>query len=285
MPSAVANIFRQAAELNRHKPQRDGNLVRLAADRQLVVSGDIHGNRTNLAKIIEYAKLAQHGNRYLVLQEIIHGPPDPKSGHDRSCELLLRAARLKIAHPEQVIFLLGNHDIAQATGNEILKDGKSYCKSFSEGLAFAFADDADDASDAINDFLLSAPLAVLCPNKVLVTHSVPDNNKAGETSSEILTTPFEQDDLSRGGRIYEWTWGRAHCPEGLEKLGKALDVEFFVLSHQHVQAGCAMVGTRGLYISSEHEHGCIIHFPTDAPLTEQNAASCVKKIVALNKPT
>ncbi|HUU60246.1 MAG TPA: metallophosphoesterase, partial [Phycisphaerae bacterium] len=128
MPNVMAEIFRQAAAANRHDPHREGNVVVLEGGCEVLVTGDIHGNRTALAKVIAVAQLDGHPQRRLILQEIIHGPVDPRSGHDRSIDLLLRSARLKIAHPEQVFFILGNHDIAQVSGGEITKDGRRVCE-------------------------------------------------------------------------------------------------------------------------------------------------------------
>ncbi len=152
MSSARADIFRQAAQLNTEDPRRRGGTVHLTSDQlDIVVAGDIHGNRSSLARIIDYAGIGNSPNHLLILQEIVHGPLDPRTGHDRSIEVLLRAARLKIAHGQNVIFLMSNHDLAQVTGNEINKDGRGVCRSFDEGVEFCFGAEAPDILDAVKE--------------------------------------------------------------------------------------------------------------------------------------
>jgi len=283
MGSAVADIFREVGQLNQVRPHRRGNLVHLPDDAEVFVAGDIHGHRSNLAKIIDHARLTATGNRYLVLQEIIHGPPSGPGGRDRSAELLLRAARLKRAHPDHVLFLLANHDLAQITGNEIVKEGMGYCRAFLEGLEYCFRDEAAEVAEAVNEFLLSAPLAIVCANGVLISHSLPSPHRMDKVDLGILERPYEREDLRRGGGVYEWVWGRKHTAEQLVSLGERLDADFFVLSHQHVPTGWRKIDDRGLYLSSEHDHGYILRFSLDRPLSGENVEHHLKPIAGLDR--
>ena len=279
MPPA-ADIIRRAAQLNRDDPRRQGSCIQLTGQCEVIVSGDIHGNRQNLAKILAYANLPGKADRFLVLQEIIHGPADPASGQDRSIELLLRAARLKCAHEAQVLFVLGNHDVAQITGSEITKNGQSFCKSFAEGVGYSFGQaDAAEILDAVAEFLLSLPLAVRCDNGVLIAHSLPSARQP--SAAETLSRPFGKDDLSRRGGAYNWTWGRGHTPEQLESLAGELGVEFFILGHRHAAGGLEVLSRRAVVLASDHPHGQIIHFSTDSPLSAESAQAKARPIVAL----
>ena len=124
MTHPIAEAFTQAAELVAADANRRGNCLHFQAGLEIVYVGDIHGHRQNLAKVIRWADLGFSAERRLVLQEIIHGGPADPAGNDRSFEVLLRAARLKIAYPQQVFFLMGNHDLAQFAGGEIAKEGR-----------------------------------------------------------------------------------------------------------------------------------------------------------------
>ena len=124
MAHPVANTFAEAAELVAGDDNRRGNCLGFEGGEKIIYVGDIHGHRHNLAKVIAHAALGAHPARRLVLQELIHGGQADQAGNDRSVEVLLRAARLKISYPKQVFFLLANHDISQITGHEILKDGR-----------------------------------------------------------------------------------------------------------------------------------------------------------------
>lgn len=280
MSNVVADILHQAAELNFSDPQRKGNIVHLADECDVVLAGDIHGNRPGLAKIISYAKLAQPERR-LVLQEIIHGPLDAKTQQDRSVELLVRAARLKVAHQQQVVFLMGNHDIAQITGNEILKEGRGYCRSFNAGVEYAYGDDASEIIQAISAFLMSMPMLARCANNVLLTHSMPSPNRMEVAGREVFDRPYTDADLRRGGGVYEWTWGRNQTDEQADALAAELGIELFILGHRHTPTGCEQIASRTVTIASNHEHGCVVHFPCNQPITTETLQQYVKPLASL----
>jgi len=280
MSCPAADIFHQAARLNRQDPRREGNVVSLEGELEVLVTGDIHGHRANLNKILSHAAFATNPHRRVVLQEIVHGPIDPRTGQDRSVDLLLRAARAKVSHGEQVIFLLANHDVAQATGNEISKNGLGVCKTFEAGVRHAFEDDAEDVIAAINDFLLSAPLAVRCPNGVLISHSLPGPSR----ECDIPENPYLPDDFRRGGAVYEWTWGRGHNQEHLEKLAARLGVEFFVISHVHLETGWQAIGQKGVIVACDNEHACVFRFTSDQPIDQASLERYVQPVVAMRAP-
>jgi len=279
----AADIFRRAAELTAADPRRRGNVVYLEDGGEILVSGDLHGNRAVLSKIIGHADLAHQPDRLLVFQEITHGPPDPKSGQDRSIELLLRAARMKVEHPERVFFLLANHDVAQVTGSEISKAGRRVCQAFTDGVFYAFGQDGREVLATVEQFMLSMPLAIRCPNRVLVCHTLPDPARMAQAGTEILDRPYEQADLRRGGPVYEWTWGRNQTPQQVDQLAAELDVDFFVLAHKHIDTGYELLGPRAIVVISDHDHGGILQFSLDEPLTGDNAVACFKPAVAMGR--
>lgn len=281
MACGAAEMFHQAAEICTGDARRKGNVIHLEGEDDLLVSGDVHGHRRNLTKIIQAADLANHPRRRLVLQEIIHGPPDARSGQDRTVDMLLRAVRLQVQHPQQVLFVLANHDLAQVTGNEIAKQGRGACKAFTEGVQYAFGDEADEVSQALNAFLLAQPLAVRSAGGVHVSHSLPAPDRMELGGVEILDRPYQPDDLRRGGPVYEWTWGRNQTPEQLAELADALDVAFFLLAHRHVDAGWQRLADRGAVITSDHDHGCVAYLPAGAVPTAETIEQYVLPLASL----
>ena len=281
MPNRAADIFLQAASLCREDARRRGSLIELEDGCTVLVAGDIHGHRANFSRIVSYAHLAADPSRRLVLQEIIHGPPDARTGHDRSVDLLLRAARLKVDHPEQVLFLLGNHDASQVTGGEITKDGCGVCEAFTKGVRYAFGDDGDEVLAAVGEFLLSAPLAVRTPGGVLMSHSLPCPDKADDAQVEILHRPCTLDDLRRGRSGYEWVWGRRQDAGLVDTLAEKLGVEFFVLGHYHIETGYEVICPRAAALASDSPHGCVAEFSGDEPLTSETFEAAVRRIIAL----
>ncbi|MFW6065448.1 MAG: metallophosphoesterase [Planctomycetota bacterium] len=278
--SAAADIFHQAAEQSAEDPRREGNVIVVESGTEMVVTGDLHGNRRNLDKIIRFSNLGGNPNRRLLLQEVIHGPFDAE-GPDRSAELLLRAARLSCSHTGQVLFVLGNHDIAQLTGCEITKSGRGVCEAFTAGVGYAFEDEADEVMRGIEAFLRSIPLALRCPNGVFITHSLPHPRRMEIAGTEILRRAIREEDLIRGGPAYEWTWGRGQSEEQLDELADELGVEFFVLGHRHVESGWEMLTPRAVTIASDHSHGCVMRFDSDKAVNSESVPGLVTPIVAL----
>jgi hypothetical protein len=280
MSHPVADIFAAVAQLNRDDPRRKGNTLHLPEGLEVILAGDIHGRRGNLNKVISYAALGDNPKRVLILQELIHGPADEKTGMDRSIELLMRAARLKNQFPEQVILLLSNHDMAQASGKEIAKGGVDSCKEFVRGVEGAFGEAAEEIMAAINPMLLSQPIAIKCANRVMISHSLPSPNRMAAAGYEILDAPpsFTLEMLVRGGPVYEWVWGRAHTPAQVQRIAEALNVDFFLMGHQPTPNGWELTTPQSMVVMSDQQMGFVCQFSTSKPL---NSEAAVESLVPI----
>ena len=93
------------------------------------MTGDIHDHRNNFKKLVNAADLGGNPRRHLVLHELIHGDHYDASGAEDSWRTLYDAALLKCDFPNQVHFLLANHDLAQIHGEGIMKSGLSVMRS------------------------------------------------------------------------------------------------------------------------------------------------------------
>ncbi|HNX27679.1 MAG TPA: metallophosphoesterase [Phycisphaerae bacterium] len=257
MNNPAAEIFLNAAELCMNCPQRHGNVVNLSGVGRVMVSGDIHGARVSLNKIV--SRFNSSEQPILILQEIIHGPADA-AGFDRSAELLLKAARLKCQHPDRIYFVMGNHDLAQFAGGEITKDGSGVCAAFREGVKNEFGDEAYEVYSAAMKFLRALPLAVRFDNGTLVSHSLPSPSRMKFFDPAVLDNPTLDADIKRGGAVYEMLWGRDQRPEQLDELAKMLGVDFFLLGHRHITAGLLPIPRRAAAINSNALGGCIVEF-------------------------
>ncbi|HET6428354.1 MAG TPA: metallophosphoesterase [Phycisphaerae bacterium] len=281
MAHPIAESFRRAAELVAANPLRQGNLLHLDGEDDVVFAGDIHGHRQNLARIIAYADVAARPKRRLVLQEIIHGGPTTPEGADRSFEVLLRAIRLKIAHPDRVCFLMGNHDVAQFTGNEITKSGMGVCKAFDMGLELSFGPSAEEVRDAVYAFLAAMPLAAVCPNGMLLSHSMPTPDRMKVMDWDVFGRPYAPKDFCRGGGVYEWTWGRNHSAEQLHAIGERLGVRQFLIGHQPVREGFEIQHGRAVILSSDSPHGAIMAFNAGTHTPDDELPALIRPIAAL----
>ena len=241
----------------------------------------MHGYRQGFGQIVSHAGLKDDPNCRLILQELVHAAPDEKTGQDRSIELLMRAARLKIQHPQQVLMIMGNHDLAQVSGGEISKYGHRVCKAFIDGVKYAFGDNADEVLTALDDFFMSLSLAVRCPGGVLISHSIPSPGKFDQSCVEILNRPITRQDMLRNAPAYKWVWGRRHTPEQLETLSAELDVEFFLMAHQHTDAGYNIISRHGAVVLSDHPAGYITEFHADQKISGDSLRQYLKPMSAL----
>ncbi|MCK4625416.1 MAG: metallophosphoesterase [Phycisphaerae bacterium] len=280
MAHPVANTFVEAAELVAGDDNRRGNCLGFTGGDKIIYVGDIHGHRRNLAKVIAHAALGTNPARRLILQELIHGGEPDQDGNDRSVEVLLRAARLKISYPKQVFFLLANHDISQITGHEILKDGRGECESFDAGLDNSFGPDAAEVRSAVHQLLRSLPISARCENGAFMSHSLPSPNRMELVDWGILARPYADEDFVRGGTLYEWTWGRGHSAEQLADLAERLEASRFILGHQPCKTGYQIQHGASIILDSHHSHGVIMEFDAGLPL-DDNLDEHIRPIVAL----
>lgn len=253
----------------RDHPLRRGNVLHLPADRPAILTGDLHGDRRNLTAILAHAT-ARPDEPMLLLQEILHGPIDPQSGTDRSCEVLLRAARTCLKQPLRTTMILGNHDLAQITGAEILKHGAGVCKLFAEGVAHSFGQDsAAEILEAITAFCRSLPIGCRFGGRFWASHTLPAPGDSADELQAVLDRPMNDADLRRGGAVYRWTWGAEPDEATLAYWADALDVEEFVLGHTHLDgAGVRRLGERGLVLNSDGPGGCVCQFGPGRALHE-----------------
>ena len=281
MAHPVAQTFKDCAELIVADKNRKGNWLYFDKDDYIIFTGDIHGHLQNLTRIINHADLGKDPRRKLILHEIIHADTSSEEGIDRSVEALLRAARLKISHPQQVFFLIANHDIAQITGNEILKRDVGVCKMFNQSLDAIFGPAANEVREAILNMLRNQPLAARCPNGAFMAHSVPDPDKLDTIDWDIFNRPYKQEDFHRNGTVYSWTWGHVHDEEQLERISKQLDVKLFFLGHRLIQTGYEIHHQRAVILASNHSHGAVVEFAADEPLNSETIKDCIRSIISL----
>jgi len=258
MTSPAAEIFVKGAKILREDPRRCGNTVNIEGECSMLVSGDLHGNRPALARIIQACGIRKSPTSFLLLQELIHGELEASTGLDRSVDLLLRAVRLLIDFPTQVLFVMGNHDLAQATGGEITKNTGNVCQAFAQGVLDSYGEHGPEVLDAIYEFLLAMPLAIRLPNRLQISHTLPCPWRMKLADPGILTRPSAPEDLKRGGPVYEWTWGRNQNDQQLEQLAEQLDVDLFVLGHRHVPDGIEAIGERAVILNSDNLRGCVL---------------------------
>src|SRR5437773_1108791 len=278
----VVETFGAAGDENKLSPLRDQQVVNLPADGEVWMTGDIHDNRTNFAKLITAVDLENHPKRHLVLHELIHGDHfDPKGAED-SWRMLYQAAELKCDFPGQVHFLLANHDLAQIHGEGIMKAGLSVCEAFNAGVKRDFSTGATLVTVAITEFLLSLPLAIRCPNGLLFCHSLPTDDQIKNFDYTVFDRPLEPADYKRRtGPVYQLIWGRNVSPAGADEFADQMNAKLIVTGHQPQDAGYFVNGERHLIIASDHNQGVFLPLDLSEEYDMERLVGTMRKFVSL----
>ncbi len=277
----AVEIFREAAECNREDPLIQGSLLEFPNYGQLVMTGDLHGHRRNFQKLQRYCDLEGFSPRHIILHEIIHEEVASFADFDNSHEVLLEAAQWKCDFPDQVHFLLSNHELAQITGHEISKNGRIVTHAFEDAVSAKYGDGGNDVNDAIRDFLKTYPLAGRTDNRVFVSHSLPAPREVAGFDETVLNRPMTPEDYEPAGSAHSMVWGRHHTEAALETLCEVLDVDFFINGHQPQETGYDIMHDRQVILASEHNHGTFLTINLAKPVTIETLTNNIRPIAGL----
>ena len=281
MPQTILDILNRAAQANSTDTFRLGNLIHLPLRGSLVAAGDIHGHRRNFERIVAFADLTNNPDRHVILQEIIHGGPQDCAGGCLSYKLLFDAARYKLAFPNRVHIIMGNHDTAFISSSEVMKDGKEMNRALSLALEQEFHEACADIKLAIKQFLFSQPLAAKCENRIWISHSLPGDRLFAKFDPDIMNRPLTAADCEKPGSAYLLTWGRNHSQALLDKLAGLFGVDTFILGHQSQQQGWSRAANNLLIIASDHDHGCLLPIDLTSPSAADRLVSSLVPLAAI----
>jgi hypothetical protein len=258
MPQQIITLLNKGLEANNADKFRKGNVICLPSDGSVVVTGDIHGHRLNFERIVAFADLGHNPNRHVILQEIIHGGPEDVKGGCLSYKLLFDVVRYKVQFPDRVHIIMGNHDTAFINNTRVMKNGKEMNVAMRSAMDREFDLASETIKLAIKQFLFSQSLAVKCPNRVFISHSLPDDHDANKFDRRIFERRLRINDVVRPGSAYLLTWGRGHSQRLLDKMAEALDADIFILGHQRQEQGYSRAGNNLIILATDHNHGCIL---------------------------
>lgn len=263
----AAEALRTAAALNMEDPLREGCLLKFPDYGQVVMTGDMHGHRRNFQKLQYFCQLEQFGARHVMLHELIHEDVQTLDAVDTSHELLTEAARWKCAFPDQIHFLLSNHELAQVTGHEISKNGRIVTRDFERGVEESYGAGALKVLEGVEAFIRSFPLAGRTPNRVFLSHSLPSPLQVPSFDPAVLGRKMNRIDLGERGSAHMMVWGRYHTEPALKALSDVLDVDFFICGHQPQESGYEVLHDRMIILASEHNHGVFLPLDLSKPVT------------------
>lgn len=275
----TAETFQAAAEAIRRMPLRHGNLVLLDetnAD-DVLITADLHGNRTNYHRILEIAALDEHPRRHVVFQEVCHGGPAYPGGVGgcMSHLMLEDIAELTLRYPERVHFLISNHELAELTDHPISKGGKMLNLLFRTGLQSMYGEGTEIVRDAYLDFLGSLPIGLRVAGEVLVLHSLPKECDERPFQRALFEREITPADCECGGALSLLVWGRDFRQENVDAFAVQSGAELFVTGHEPCQHGFAAPNTRQVVLDCCGSQGHYMLLPVRSGLTQRDLLSAV----------
>ncbi len=203
-----------------------------------MITGDIHGHRRNFNLIRRAAALDRHARRHLVLQEICHGGPSYwQNGGCMSHAILEDVAAMKVAYPDRVHFLLGNHELAEMTDYPIQKNRVLLNLMFRLGLQQMYGPAAEQVREALLRFLWTCPLAIWLPHGVLVAHSLPEATDKRGFDPAVLDRPLDQADGAEQADVFRMLWGRDYRRENAKAFAGLLGARLLITGHEPCREG------------------------------------------------
>lgn len=279
-PARLLNTIARAIAGIQSTPGRRGRFIELADAADVVVAGDLHGHVPNFQAVYKAADLGNHPRRHLVLQEVVHSKFRYPLGGDKSHQLLDLFCALKNQFPNRVHLLMGNHELAQWTGNPIMKADEDLNDLFSRGIREAYGNRASEIESAYQQLFAVLPLAIRLPNRVFLCHSIPAARHIERFDRAILETdnpPAEA--WQPKGIIYALLWGRDCSPGNAEPFLKKVDAEWLVTGHIPCEAGFATPNERQIILDCCASPAAYAVLPADRPLTHDEFLGSVRMIL------
>jgi predicted phosphodiesterase len=281
MPQKTINLLNEAAKVNKADKFRHGNIIRLPEKGKLIVAGDIHGHRRNFERIISFADLQNNPDTHLIIQEIIHGGDEDIYGGCMSYKLLFEAVDYKLKFPHRLHILMGNHDTAFINDRPVMKDGREMNLCMHTALKRQFPDRFKEIESALREYLLSQPLACRCENRMWLSHSLPSDRNIEKFNADVLEKELTADDTASKGSAYFLTWGRNISQGSLDKMAKLFDADIFILGHQTQPNGWVTIGNNLIIITSEHNHGCLLHIELEKSYNIQQLTDSIVPLASI----
>jgi hypothetical protein len=278
-PHRLLITLRRAAQSFRTTPGRRGRLVCLDDAADVLVAGDLHGHLDNFRRLLLVADLGQNPRRHFVVQEVIHGPHSYPAGGDKSHQLLDLTAALACQYPHRVHYLLGNHELAQATARRISKGEVDLNQAFREGVSTAYGPQATEVYAAYQELWAACPVALRTANRVFLSHSLPPASRLPEFDPAALERdPSTEADLRPGGSVHMLVWGRDTRAENVAAFLARVEADLLVSGHIPCDRGFDLPSDRQLILDCAGTPAGYGLLPCDRPLVDAERLSAVRTL-------
>ena len=139
-----------------------------------------------------------------------------------------------------------------------MKSGREMNQALRAAMDRRFGADSEKVKLAMRQFLFSQPLAIRCPNRIWLSHSLPSDRYAADFDFNLFRRKLKINDVVKPGDAYVLTWGRRISQENLDRFARTLDVDIFIVGHQPQSKGYCRAANNLLILASDHNHGCLL---------------------------
>jgi hypothetical protein len=257
----IIDTYRQAASANRKTAARCGNVIRLSPEfaEDVLITADLHGQRLNFGRLVRMAALDQHPRRHVILQEVLHGGPVYPGTQGCMSHLLLEdVAKWKVEYPQQVHFLLSNHELSEYTDFPISKGGKVLNVLLRFGMSEQYGDAASGIREAAMQFVGSCPLAVQLSNGIFVCHGSPNLVDEEGFDIGVFDRPLTPDDLRGGGAVFRLVWGRDFRAENAAAFAALVGAKLLIHGHEPCADGYAAPNPQQIILDCCSQNACCL---------------------------
>ena len=277
----VIVAYGAAAEANLRAPGRAGNVVvltpELAGD--VMITGDLHGNRPNFEAIRGLADLGSNPRRHLILQEVCHGGPTyASSGGCMSHTMLEDVARLTTEYPGRVHFILGNHELAELTDYPIQKNRQMLNLLFRLGLQEVYGSATDSVREAYFPFLRSCPLGISLPGGIFITHSIPMSADSLPFDGSIFTRPLEPWEFHQRHGVFDLVWGRDYRRENAAAFAQLVGAKVLINGHEPCPEGFNTPNDIQIVLDCCNAKACYVTLATDRQWTHAEIVERIQRL-------
>ncbi|MBN2216478.1 MAG: metallophosphoesterase [Pirellulales bacterium] len=277
----IVETYQQAAEAALATPGRRHGVVHLTAELadEVMITGDLHGHRDHFLAICRAANLAKNPRRHLILQEVCHGGPTyPENGGCTSHTLLEDVARLKTLFPDQLHFLLGNHELAELTEYPIQKNKQMLNLLFRLGLQHAYGPAAERVREAYLPFLEACPLAVSLAGGVFVSHSIPEKLENDQFDETIFTREIRSLEYYERSSIFDLVWGRDYRPDNARAFAQLVGARVLINGHEPCPDGFCVPNDTQIILDCCDDPGTYVILPVAETLSQSEIVERIQKL-------
>lgn len=277
----VIDLYRRAADANRNTAARQGNLIQFTPDMadDVLISADLHGQRLNFKRLMRIADLENHPKRHVILQEVLHGGPSYPGSFGCMSHLLLEdVAGWKTDFPEQVHYLLSNHELSELTEFPIAKAGKVLNVHLQLGMTHQYGEAFSRVRQAAMQFIASCPIAARLSNGIFLCHGSPNLVDERGFDTSVLDRPLTPADLAPDGAVFRLMWGRDFRAENAAAFAALVQARLLIHGHEPCEDGFAAPNAQQIILDSCCQNARYLQIPVAETLTQEQILQRIESL-------